>query len=206
MGSWLPGSSREAMDPSLLPKWWNTVCGLSICLLFCRLLAHCSSLSLHHLLQEQEPSATSISIFRYILHILHLLQEPSVPSIFLFRYILHILCCSTSFRAFLLHFILSKVLTFGVSVLHIPLNRVLHAEYHIFTEISHGTLTAVLLHRRRRTLIIPPYVCHLSISVYSNLGLFPLSNEACSISHDCNLKRLTHHVPAYPLQFSHFVF
>ena len=196
MGSWLPGLPRGAMDPSLLPKWWNTVCGLSICLLFCRLLAHCSSLSPYHLLQEQEPSATSISIFRYILHILHLLQEPSVPSIFLFRYILHILCCSTSFRTFLLHFILSKVLTFGVSVLHIPQNWVLHAEYHMITEISHGTLTAVLLHRRKRTLITPPHVCHLAISVKSGLGLFSRSNEACSISHIANPKRLTHHVPA----------
>ena len=182
MGSWLPGSSREATDPSLRRERWNTVCGSSICLLFCRLLAHCPSRSPHHLLQEQEPSATSISIFRYILHILHLLQEPSATSIFLFRYILHILCCSTSFRAFLSYFILSKVLTFGVSVLHIPQNRMLHAEYHMITEISHGTLTAVLLHRRRRILITPPHVCHLAISVHLGLGLSSMSNEAWTIS------------------------
>ena len=176
VGSWLPGSSREATDPSLRRERWNTVCGLSICLLFCRLLAHCSSLSPHHLLQEQEPLATSI---------------------FIFRYILHILCCSTSFRIFLLHFILSKVLTFGVSVLHIPQNWVLYAEYHMITEISHGTLTAVLLHRRKRILVTSPHVCHLAISVNLGLGLSSMSNEACSISHTANPKRLTHHVPAY---------
>ena len=143
-GSWLPGLSREATDPPPSREWWNTVCGLSICLLFCCLLAHCPSLSSHLLLQEQEPSTTSI---------------------FIFRYILHISCLLASFRAFLLHFILSKVLTFGVSVLRIPQNWVLLAEYHMFTEISHGTLTAVLLHRRRRTQITAPHLCILAISV-----------------------------------------
>ena len=156
-GSWLPGLSREATDPPPSREWWNTVCGLSICLLFCCLFAHCLSLSPLLLHQEQELSATFISVFRYILHIS---------------------CLLASFRAFLLHFILSKVLTFGVSVLCIPPNRVLLAEYHMFTEISHGTLTAVLLHRRRRTQITPPYLCHLAISVNSDLGLSPLSNEA----------------------------
>ena len=69
-GSWLPGLSREATDPPPSRKWWNTVCGLSICLLFCCLLAHCPSLSPHYLLQEQEPSAIFRFDFPYILHIL----------------------------------------------------------------------------------------------------------------------------------------
>ena len=72
----------------------------------------------------------------------------------------------------MLHFILSKVLTFGVSVLRIPPNRVLFAENHMFTEISHGTLTAVLLHRRGRILFKGPQLCHLAISAFHNLGLF----------------------------------
>ena len=63
------------------------------------------------------------------------------------------------------------VLLLGVSVLHIPLNWGLQAEYHIFTEILVGTPTAVLLHRRERILITTPYLCHLAISAFSSLGL-----------------------------------
>ena len=137
-GSWLPGLSRKATDPPLRRERWNTVCGLSICLLFCLLYAHCLSLSPHHLLKKQEPSAT----FR-----------------FNFPYILHILCYLTPFSAFIITLYSVQSPYFGVSVLRIPLNRVSLAEYHMFTEISHGTLTAVLLHRRRRIQIIAPYLC-----------------------------------------------
>lgn len=54
-------------------------------------------------------------------------------------------------------FYLSKVFIFGVSVLGIPQNWVLHVDNHIFTEISHGTLTAVLLHRQERIQIKVPF-------------------------------------------------
>ena len=67
---------------------------------------------------------------------------------------------------------LSYSITFGVSVLHIPLNWGLQAENHIFTEILVGTPTAVLLHRRGRILFRGPQLCHLAISAFYNLGLF----------------------------------
>ena len=68
-------------------------------------------------------------------------------------------------------FYLSKVLTFGVSVLYIPLNWGFRVDYHIFTDFIVGTPTAVLLHRRERILIITPYLGFLAIPAFYSLGL-----------------------------------
>ena len=59
-----------------------------------------------------------------------------------------------------------------VPFLGIPQNWVLHVEYHIFTEISFGTLTAVLLHRQERIQITAPFAWNFAISVEYDLCLF----------------------------------
>ena len=59
----------------------------------------------------------------------------------------------------------------GVSVLGVPQNWVLHVVYQLFIRIAFGTLTAVLLHRRKRILITTSFLSFLSISVLYGLGL-----------------------------------
>ena len=59
----------------------------------------------------------------------------------------------------------------GVSVLGVPKNWLLHVVYQLFIRIFFGTLTAVLLHRRKRILITTFYLSFLSISELSDLGL-----------------------------------
>ena len=53
----------------------------------------------------------------------------------------------------------------GVLVLGVPQNWVLHVVYQLFRRIYFGTLTAVLLHRRKRILITTFFLSFLSISV-----------------------------------------
>ena len=53
----------------------------------------------------------------------------------------------------------------GVSVLGIPQNWVLYVVYQLFRRTFFGTLTAVLLHRRKRILITTFFLSFHSISV-----------------------------------------
>ena len=54
---------------------------------------------------------------------------------------------------------------FGVSVLGISQNWVLHVVYQLFIRNFFGTLTAVLLHRQERILITTFFLRFLDISV-----------------------------------------
>ena len=60
---------------------------------------------------------------------------------------------------------------FGVSVLGVPQNWALRVVYQLFIRNFFGTLTAVLLHRRKRILITTFFLSFLSISVLLGLGL-----------------------------------
>ena len=59
----------------------------------------------------------------------------------------------------------------GVLVLGVPQNWVLHVVYQLFRRNFFGTLTAVLLHRRKRILITTFFLSFLSISELYDLGL-----------------------------------
>ena len=59
----------------------------------------------------------------------------------------------------------------GVSVLGEPQNWLLHVVYQQFRRNFFGTLTAVLLHRRKRILITTFFLSFLSISELYGLGL-----------------------------------
>ena len=52
----------------------------------------------------------------------------------------------------------------GVPVLGVPQNWALRVVYQLFRRIYFGTLTAVLLHRRKRILITTFFLSFLSIS------------------------------------------
>ena len=59
----------------------------------------------------------------------------------------------------------------GVSVLGIPQNWALRVVYQLFIRNFFGTLTAVLLHRRKRILITTFFLGFLYLSVSYDLGL-----------------------------------
>ena len=59
----------------------------------------------------------------------------------------------------------------GVSVLGVPQNWLLHVVYQQFKRNFFGTLTAVLLHRRKRILITTFFLSFLYLSALYDLGL-----------------------------------